>query len=73
MENRASVGNTTQYKTNCVLQPGQLYYFEVVSNVSLTNPDEIMEVTSQRSGWLIMGMYLKYPIHSNGAFFDWIR
>ena len=57
-ENTTSVGNTTQYRTNCVLQPGRLYSFEVGSNLSLSNLDvQIMNVYNRQL--IIMGMYLE--------------
>ena len=56
LENTTSVGNVTQYSTNC-LQPGQLYYFELNADVSLTDPDEIINVYLSM-GLLTMGKYL---------------
>nr|XP_022300335.1 uncharacterized protein LOC111108627 [Crassostrea virginica] len=41
-EETMSVGNETQYRTNCTLQPGRLYAFQIQPNVSLTEPDEII-------------------------------
>lgn len=58
-ENTTSVGNTTQYRTNCVLQPGRLYSFEVGSNLSLSNLDVQILSEHSYSHLIIMGMYLE--------------
>lgn len=43
-EGLVSVGIITQYNTSCTLQSGRLYYFDIRQNVSLTDPDETIEV-----------------------------
>lgn len=55
LDEKVSVGITTQYSTSCTLLPGRFYYFEISQNVSLTDPDETLEVYSLRS-YIVMGM-----------------
>lgn len=43
-EGLVSVGIISQYNTSCTLQSGRLYYFDIRQNVSLTDPDETIEV-----------------------------
>lgn len=54
-----SVGNETKYSTNCTLQPGRRYWFRILSNVSLTDPDEIVYEYSS-SMHLVMSKYFYY-------------
>lgn len=53
-EEMVSVGVVTQYSTKCTLQPGRLYSFYIVTNASLTDPDETFVVYST-SQTIIMG------------------
>lgn len=53
-EEMVSVGVVTQYSTKCTLQSGRLYLFYIVTNASLTDPDETFEVYST-SRTIIMG------------------
>lgn len=39
-----SLGIETEYTTSCSLHPGRLYEFNIYQNVSLTDPDETIEV-----------------------------
>lgn len=55
-----SVGNETQYRTNCTLQPGRQYIFQIQSNVSLTEPDEIIYEYSSNEIRIVMSKYFYY-------------
>lgn len=50
-----SVGIITQYSTGCTLQSGRLYFFGMSQNVSLTDPDETIEVYTLYR-FVVMGM-----------------
>lgn len=58
-EETMSVGNETQYRTNCTLQPGRLYAFQIQPNVSLTEPDEIIYGYSSYERDIVTS---KYPV-----------
>lgn len=55
-DEKVSVGIVTQYSTSCTLQPGRVYEFLISQNVSLTDPDETIEVFSSLYRLVVMGM-----------------
>lgn len=55
-EGLVSIGIITQYSTSCALQSGRLYYFGIRPKVSLTDPDETIEVFSSLYRLVVMGM-----------------
>ena len=55
-EEVTSVGNETKYSTKCTLQPGRRYLLYIKSNISLTDPDEIVYEYSS-STQIVMSKY----------------
>ena len=58
-EEVTSVGNETKYSTKCTLQPGRRYLLYIQSNISLTDPDEIVYEYSS-STQIVMSKYFYY-------------
>lgn len=57
LENTTSVGIVAEFTySQCILQPGRLFRFQIRSNVSLTDPYETFYMDSH-SMYIILGMY----------------
>lgn len=57
LENTTSVGIVAEFTySQCILQPGRLFWFQIRSNVSLTDPYETFYMDSP-SMYIILGMY----------------